>query len=176
MPEPYGRISELPRLVQRISNAYEDVLRRVRKSTLEELDADLKTVVDYAEANKAKASADIGAIESRARAYISGRRDEVANEDSCTRVDAIGKQAENWVTAQYEKIDSAVHAAAQRSINRAGVHMDVPRPAARPATLRCREVCPPSLLSSEEEVDAYVGRIKEALMDAVRTNGSVRLS
>jgi hypothetical protein len=176
MPEPYGRISELPRLVQHISNAYGDVLRKVRESTLEELNADLQTVIDYAEANKAKACTDIGMITSRARAYISGRREEVSNEDSCTRVDAISKQAENWVTAQYEKIDNAVQAAAQRSFDGAGVHEDAPQSATRPATLRCRDVCPPSLLSSEEEVCAYVGRIKEALMDAVRKNGSVRLS
>ena len=176
MPEPYGRISELPALVRHVSNAYDDVLREVRQSTTKELEADLKTVKEYAEANKSKARTDIGTIASRADVYITDKRDDVANEDSCTRVDAIGKQAENWVIAQYEKIDNAVQAATQRSLDKAGIHVQAPRPKRRPATLRCREVCPPSLLSSEEDVDAYVDKIKDALMDALRTNGSVRLS
>ena len=176
MAEPYGRIPELPELVRHVSNAYGDVLREVQRNTTLELDADLKTVREYAEANESKAHTDIGAIASRADVYISERRAEVANEDSCTRVDAIGKQAENWVTAQYEKIDNAVQAAVQRSLDNAGAHVQAPLSKSRPATLRCREVCPPSLLSSEGDVDAYVGRIRDALMAALQANGSVRLS
>ena len=176
LERPYGRVHELTDLCKAADSAYEEVVREMREAKLEQLASTVAEVEAYCESQKAKASAEIGAIARDARLYEKDKRLAIEHEGSCTKLDAIGSQVSAWAGQQYKKVDEAVRKAAQAIINKAGVKKVVmPKPQPKTKVLSRAAVCPTKLLDSEDAVDAYVDSIRKQLMDALRESGSVRL-
>ncbi|TJW09728.1 BREX system P-loop protein BrxC [Parvibacter caecicola] len=179
MDSPYGRVKDLSGLMAKVRSAHEAVLQRRRRALLDHWEEVQAELLDYAQ-QKGQAEAFTDAV----KRAVTQRKEDAAKADTINRIEALesqlGQYRDNTVVAIEEAVERhEAQAAAEASVAGAPSRpaSAAPAPAPQPKTkeLRRADVCPPTKLTSEADVDQYVEKIRHALLEALRENGAVRL-
>lgn len=194
-PRPYRRIAELTPAMKTITEAFDAVLDKRRRVVLDQvarIEADVKA---YAQGKEGVADVLKGLDQ-----QVLARRGEAQRASSPTDLDALSLRLTKLSTELYEKVDRAHDAweaqqeAKRLQAERAATRVErpegqkpvvvsrvpsAPAPASKPkdiVSLRASEVCPPKRLESDEEIDAYVERIRDTLKANLKGHDGIRLT
>ncbi|WP_251231669.1 BREX system P-loop protein BrxC [Adlercreutzia aquisgranensis] len=199
MDSPYKRIKDLPELMEKVRSVHGAALSQHRRELLDRIEEARVYLLGYVEERRAP-----GDFAGRIERDMTGRREDASKAASIVRLEAltaqVGKYRDDMVVAMDDALErqkaQAASAAAppsaptqvvpasqsgsapaasevRTSVARAAD--PAPQPIARTKVLRRSDVCPPTKLSNDQEVEDYVRRIREQLLSAVREYGSVRL-
>lgn len=190
MERPYNRIKDLSGLMATVRSAHEAVLQQRRRALLDRWETVQAELLDYAQ-QKGQTEAFADAV----KRSMAQRRDDAAKADTINRIEALesqlGQYRDNTVVAiddavERQEAEAAAAKAAPSAPQRPAVQaagapsrpasaMPAPAPQPKPKELRRADVCPPTKLTSEADVDEYVEKIRRALLEALRESGAVRL-
>ncbi len=149
--KPYRRISELPVLMQEIGSVYEGLLELKRSEVLAEVKAAM------GEIHQTAARTDRKALLEKADGDLAEKREAAGAAETLTELDAMRIRISNVRT---------------RYLHALMVEEGTSR---RCASLSRSALCHTATLESEEDVDAYLARVKEKLMNALSENGSLHV-
>lgn len=105
MAKPYARIPELSSLCKQVEEGYGKLVSTKRDDMLARLEAALEDAKEYAESERPGAKgleALLSASEREARA----RKSTILTANTCSSLDAMGVQIDNWKRSQLKKIDN----------------------------------------------------------------------
>ena len=162
--KPYRKIPSLTPLINDLKNAYEKVLTAGKHEVLDLMDSTLEQIEEYADGLDVDASQVIA----QAKEELARRKGQVHSAQSRTVLDTVRVQLDTWRKNQLAKIDKLI--APAQSPSGEAVEEEP-----RIRTVERARLCPPRLLSSEQEIDAYVGQIREKLLDALAGSDSVSI-
>lgn len=162
--KPYRKIPNLTPLINDLKNAYEKVLTAGKHDLLDLMDSTLEQIEEYADGLDVDASQVIA----QAKEELARRKGQVHSAQSRTVLDTVRVQLDTWRKNQLAKIDKLI-APAQSPAG------EVAEEEPRIKTIERARLCPPKLLSSEQEVDAYVEQVRKKLLDALAGSDSVSI-
>ena len=162
--KPYRKIPSLTPLINDLKNAYEKVLTAGKHEVLDLMDSTLEQIEEYADGLDVDASQVIA----QAKEELARRKGQVRSAQSRTFLDTVRVQLDTWRKNQLAKIDKLI-APAQSPAGEAAEEEP------RIKTIERARLCPPRLLSSEQEIDAYAGQTREKLLDALSGSDSVSI-
>ena len=140
MTKPYRRISELPELVQIVSDSYASLLTKKREEVKAEIQAAMGEIHQTADIRQAE-------IVQRADNALTEKRTATENADKLTNLDAMKIQIGNIRHQYLQKL--AV----------------VAEPDTDTVTVNRNTVCHTMKLKNEADIDEYLAEIKKILMD-----------
>lgn len=191
---PYGKVQQLPQLVQMVRDVHAGLLQRARQ----DMEARVAEAFDQVVGKAAEEG-----VEGRVSAGIKGQREALAAKiaacDLIADVTVLGNEVDAGASRAYLAVTEAVkrEQAAERARERAAQHPKAggaepaarvdPAPAfgtgaptaAEPALNVARvsrvAVLPPEVLTTAEEVNDYVERLRRALMQGLADHDAVQL-
>lgn len=172
-PEPYGRIKELSTLSSTVEAAHDAVVSSARNDLFDFVEAALAAIDAQAKGKK-----DSDAIVSDAVRSLASKREAASSADTVVGLEALRNQVAKVRDDAMAAIDEADERARQP---KATVTMPGAKDApAKPVAPQCKvlrrdEVCPSVKLTTAEDVEGYVARIREHLLEAIDECGAVRL-
>lgn len=171
-PKPYGRIPELVGLNKELETIHSDLVRVGREELLDAMTAAADEVRAYA--NDAEGEASQAAIANMDE-DLARRKGQAHEATTRAQLDAASVQLDTWRKNQLAKIDNAIKeaAASKPSVVQASTGEVVPSVSIH--AIERSELCPPKRLKSEQDVDAYVARIRQKLMDALSDGSAVSI-
>ena len=182
MGEPYSMIKNLNALNSKLAGELKSAADVKRANLLASIENAVSELERYA-GEEAKGCEDAaGSVLTAVRQAAAAKKNAAMTQKLCSQLDAQLKQLEAWVGQQYQKIDEAIaqarakEEAAKRGKVLTGAAPVVPKPmVSRPKVLHRSRVCPTKTMRTEEEVCEYVDKLRDALLDALRESGAVRL-
>ena len=178
---PYNSIHNLPALVSQIEGAYAKRVQAKQEDLAGQLEAAVAQVEAYAQSSGAEVP-QVGAIVTATRERATSWKDKVSRATACSDLDIMLAQISVWSKRQLSSIDRAVeqaHApvtpvkAPQDNPEAPTVHPVPPKPSIK--VVPHASALPPQVLHNEQEVDAYLARAKDQIMDALKDASGVRL-
>ena len=180
MEEPYDRIKDLGALNKAVQDSLRSAAAVKRDDLLRSIEDALAQVKEYAEAEGKGFETDVRPVVSQAEADCVAKRSNAHATQDCSQLDAQLSQLKTWEDQLVNKVDDVVAAARNRQRNGGGgtpgggEKPPVP-PAPKVKKLHRSRVCPTQTLHNEQEVDAYVSRLRDELLKALKETGAVRL-
>lgn len=171
MEKPYRRIQELPALVQAARKAYDRLVAAKHDDMLRQLQSSLDEIESYADREGSAAAAQVGHIVQEAKQAALAKRDSIHSAETCTKLDSISAQVDAWRVSQLARIDSAV-ASARATQNPptppdGKTPPDPVKPKRRTKVVNRAQALPSEVLRSEEDIDAYLAKVKGRLLEAL---------
>ena len=164
MEKPYKRISELPELVQRAGRAYDNLLDSKRDDVAENIRQCMEDVHQLAmEAKNA------GELLHQADDYFVSKRDASKEAKSLTELDAMIMQTLTYKNNICKRLEALI----------APVVPDKPDEPVQTRTIktvRRLDLCPVKRLQSREDIESYVGAIREKLMETLESCDAVQIN
>lgn len=198
MDAPYRQIQNLPGLMGTVRDAHGAVLSQHKRELMDRIAEARAYLLGYADERQAP-----GDFAGRIERDLTVRREEASKATSIVRLEALASQVGKYRDDMVVDIDEALErrkAQAEAAAAAAAAASAPAAPAARtgdfpPASevrtthvaaapaqprpktkeLRRSDVCPPTKLATDQDVEAYVQQIREKLLSAVHEYGSVRL-
>lgn len=169
--KPYRRIQELPALVQAARKAYDRLVAAKHDDMLRQLQSSLDEIESYADREGSAAAAQVGHIVQEAKQAALAKRDSIHSAETCTKLDSISAQVDAWRVSQLARIDSAV-ASARATQNPptppdGKTPPDPVKPKRRTKVVNRAQALPSEVLRSEEDIDAYLAKVKGRLLEAL---------
>lgn len=158
---PYRRIVELPTQAQKVRAAYERVntaRREQVEQTIVQARGDLHTLAG----DEPTLRGELTKIDER----LDRQREAALSAQSPTLMDAIITQILTYKDGECRRLEQLL--AAKRG--------DSPAPRLRIRTLRRYDMLPQKRLASEQEIDEYVGALRERLMQELRGNDAIQMN
>ena len=193
-PRPYSHISELAPAMKAVNAAYDALLDERKRSLMDQIAAIEAGVDAYAQGKEGTERA-----VSQAHEHVLTQRGAVQRAASLTDLDALSLRLEQLRGKLFEQVDHAHDAweaeqerkrreterartVVERPVGENPVKVSVapvaPPPAPKPkdvVDLSTSLVCLPERLESDEEIDAYVDRIRQTLKSRLRGHDAIRL-
>ena len=150
--KPYKRISELPNLMQSVNIAYNALLDIKKNEVASEIQAAM------AEIHQSATRTEQREIVSKADNALAAKREAAKNAETMTELDAMKAQISN-IRSQYLRALMVEDTTKDTKI----------------ATLSRGAVCYTAKLSSEAEIDDYLARVKEKLLQELENNDTIHI-
>lgn len=164
---PYRLVSNLPALTDAIMSAHADALSKRKAQLLERIDSVKENIAGYA-ASASEASYDASSLDQA----LLRKKSSVADAATLTKLAALDSQLDDFQDREFARID----AAAAPEPDDSGEGDPAGSMSARKAKeLRRSDVCSRKVLSTEDQIDAYVEAIRQKLLAALHEAGSVKL-
>ena len=160
--EPYGKIKELPGLMQEIKSVYDQLLER-KKAEVKSIIIQSKGDLHASAGSGREANTEVR----RADSHLDEFEQRVEEARSLTVLDAMITQVLNYKNLAYEIINEAVN----RSLAVKDEIMGQTKPF-RLKQLRRYDTFPIKRLTSHEDIDSYLDDIREKLYNTLDTNGN----
>ena len=165
MEKPYKRIGELPDLVRKAGLAYENLLELKRGEVAEHIRQCMEDVHQLATEAR-----DAGSLLRQADDYFVSKRDAAKVAKSLTELDAMLTQPLNYQNNICQRLEALIVLATPDKPDEQG---QKPRTI---KTVRRLDLCPVKRLQSKEDIDRYVGAIREKLMETLESCDGVQIN
>ena len=169
MPKPYGRIGELPELMQKVKTAYAALLDMKREEVNENIRQCMQDVHQLA--GEAR---DAGTLLRQADDHFAAKREEVKTASSLTDLDAMSMQLLSYKDTICRRME-ALHDTPQPNPSAQGGDAPVPR-RLNIKTMRRYDLCSIKRLNSKEDIDHYIESIREKLYRALENSDGVQIN
>ena len=150
MPSPYNKISELPNLMQDVTKIYNGLLELKKQEVLADIQSAMAELHQTATVKQSD-------ILEKADSALTAKRDAVKYSETITSLDAMKIQIAN-LRQQYLKALVVVE-----------------EPDVKTLTLNRASICFSAKLESEKDVDNYLAKLKEKLMQSLDENDVVQI-
>lgn len=164
LPTPYKRISELPNNIQSIHTAYQSILDAKRK------DLDVYLASAYGDVNGLDEAEDQIELVGQARDAIYAKEDDIKRASTCTQLDALKAQIDSVKNIYIQKILSNASKTKLKPVSNDGSQPEI-----RIKQVHRNIVAKAKLISSQEDIDAYVADIKQQLEKYLNDNDQVQI-
>ena len=164
MPKPYGRIKELPDLMQSIKTAYGVLLTQKKEEVLgivQQCMGDVHTLAGVG----SKANDEVKRSDDRFKEY----KKKITAAKSLTVLDAMITQLLNYKDQVCKRIETILHHTPPEPGG------EKPQPQ-KIAQVRRYDVFPVKRLTSREDVDSYVEDIRKKLYDTLEANDGIQIN
>ena len=169
MPKPYGRIGELPELMQKVKTSYAALLDMKREEVNENIRQCMQDVHQLA--GEAR---DAGTLLHQADDHFAAKREEVKTASSLTDLDAMSMQLLSYKDTICRRME-ALHDTPQS--NPSAQSGDAPAPRRlNIKTMRRYDLCAIKRLNSKEDIDHYIESIREKLYRALENSDGVQIN
>lgn len=169
MPKPYGRIGELPELMQKVKTSYAALLDMKREEVNENIRQCMQDVHQLA--GEAR---DAGTLLHQADDHFAVKREEVKTASSLTDLDAMSMQLLSYKDTICRRME-ALHDTPQS--NPSAQSGDAPAPRRlNIKTMRRYDLCAIKRLNSKEDIDQYIESIREKLYRALENSDGVQIN
>lgn len=169
MSKPYGRIGELPELMQKVKTAYAALLDMKREEVNENIRQCMQDVHQLA--GEAR---DAGTLLHQADAHFAAKREEVKTASSLTDLDAMSMQLLSYKDTVCRRME-ALHDTPQPNPSAQGGDTPAPR-RLNIKTMRRYDLCSIKRLNSKEDIDQYIESIREKLYRAMENSDGVQIN
>lgn len=169
MPKPYGRIGELPELMQKVKTAYATLLDMKREEVNENIRQCMQDVHQLA--GEAR---DAGTLLRQADDHFAAKREEVKTALSLTDLDAMSMQLLSYKDTICRRME-ALHDTPQPNPSAQGGDAPAPR-RLNIKTMRRYDLCSIKRLNSKEDIDQYIESIREKLYRALENSDGVQIN
>ena len=150
MPSTYNKISELPNLMQDVTKIYNGLLELKKQEVLADIQSAMAELHQTATVKQSD-------ILEKADSALTAKRDAVKYSETITSLDAMKIQIAN-IRQQYLKALVVVE-----------------EPDVKTLTLNRASICFSAKLESEKDVDNYLAKLKEKLMQSLDENDVVQI-
>ena len=165
MQKPYGRIKDLPDLMQGIKTAYGTLLEQKKEEVYGIITLCMGDVHTLAGVGS-KASDEVRKADERFNEY----KQKVAEATSLTVLDAMITQLQNYKDQVCKRIESILHDVAPQIPGGEKPKLQ------KIAHVRRYEVFPVKRLTSRDEVDSYLESIRKKLYDTLEANDAIQIN
>jgi hypothetical protein len=165
MPKPYGRIKDLPDLMQSIQAAYSVLLEQKKEEVRGIITLCMGDVHTLAGIG-GKAKDEVEKSDKRFTEY----KQKVADATSLTALDAMITQLQNYKDQVCKRVEAIL--SAEPPLNKAGG--EKPKPP-KVNQVRRYDVFPVKRLTSREDVDRYLDTIRQKLYDALQDHDGIQI-
>ena len=169
MPKPYGRIGELPELMQKVKTAYAALLDMKREEVNENIRQCMQDVHQLA--GEAR---DAGTLLRQADDHFAAKREEVKTASSLTDLDAMSMQLLSYKDTICRRME-ALHDTPQPNPSAQGGDSPAPH-RLNIKTMRRYDLCSIKRLNSKEDIDHYIESIREKLYRALENSDGVQIN
>ena len=169
MPKPYGRIGELPELMQKVKTAYAALLDMKREEVNENIRQCMQDVHQLA--GEAR---DAGTLLHQADDHFAAKREEGKTASSLTDLDAMSMQLLSYKDTVCRRME-ALHDTPQPNPSAQGGDAPAPR-RLNIKTMRRYDLCAIKRLNSKEDIDQYIENIREKLYRALENSDGVQIN
>lgn len=169
MPKPYGRIGELPELMQKVKTSYAALLDMKREEVNENIRQCMQDVHQLA--GEAR---DAGTLLHQADDHFAAKREEVKTASSLTDLDAMSMQLLSYKDTVCRRME-ALHDTPQPNPSAQGGDAPAPR-RLNIKTMRRYDLCSIKRLNSKEDIDQYIENIREKLYCALENSDGVQIN
>ena len=169
MSKPYGRIGELPELMQKVKTAYAILLDMKREEVNENIRQCMQDVHQLA--GEAR---DAGTLLRQADDHFAAKREEVKTASSLTDLDAMSMQLLSYKDTICRRME-ALHDTPQPNPSAQGGDAPAPR-RLNIKTMRRYDLCSIKRLNSKEDIDQYIESIREKLYRALENSDGVQIN
>lgn len=169
MSKPYGRIGELPELMQKVKIAYAALLDMKREEVNENIRQCMQDVHQLA--GEAR---DAGTLLRQADDHFAAKREEVKTASSLTDLDAMSMQLLSYKDTICRRME-ALHDTPQPNPSAQGGDAPVPR-RLNIKTMRRYDLCSIKRLNSKEDIDQYIESIRDKLYRALENSDGVQIN
>ena len=149
--KPYKRISELPTLIQEIKDVYTSLLDLKKSEVIAEIQAAMGEIHQNATRTEQKP------IVTKADSALAEKREAAKSAETLTELDAMKIQIAN-IRSQYLR-----------------ALMIEDKPDTKTVSISRSAVCYTAKLENESDIDAYLARVKERLMETLADNDVVHI-
>ena len=149
--KPYKRISDLPTLIQEIKDVYTALLDLKKSEVLAEIQAAMGEIHQNATRTEQKP------IVAKADSALAEKREAAKSAETLTELDAMKIQISN-IRSQYLR-----------------TLMIEDKPNTKTVSISRSAVCYTAKLESESDIDTYLARVKEKLMETLEDNDAVHI-
>lgn len=169
MSKPYGRIGELPELMQKVKTAYAALLDMKREEVNENIRQCMQDVHQLAgEARDAET------LLRQADDHFAAKREEVKTASSLTDLDAMSMQLLSYKDTICRRME-ALHDTPQPNPSAQGGDSPAPH-RLNIKTMRRYDLCSIKRLNSKEDIDHYIESIREKLYRALENSDGVQIN
>lgn len=169
MSKPYGRIGELPELMQKVKTAYAILLDMKREEVNENIRQCMQDVHQLA--GEAR---DAGTLLRQADDHFAAKREEVKTASSLTDLDAMSMQLLSYKDTICRRME-ALHDTPQPNPSAQGGDSPAPH-RLNIKTMRRYDLCSIKRLNSKEDIDHYIESIREKLYRALENSDGVQIN
>lgn len=169
MSKPYGRIGELPELMQKVKTAYATLLDMKREEVNENIRQCMQDVHQLA--GEAR---DAGTLLRQADDHFAAKREEVKTASSLTDLDAMSMQLLSYKDTICRRME-ALHDTSQPNPSAQGGDSPAPH-RLNIKTMRRYDLCSIKRLNSKEDIDHYIESIREKLYRALENSDGVQIN
>ena len=169
MSKPYGRIGELPELMQKVKTAYATLLDMKREEVNENIRQCMQDVHQLA--GEAR---DAGTLLRQADDHFAAKREEVKTASSLTDLDAMSMQLLSYKDTICRRME-ALHDTPQPNPSAQGGDSPAPH-RLNIKTMRRYDLCSIKRLNSKEDIDHYIESIREKLYRALENSDGVQIN
>lgn len=169
MPKPYGRIGELPELMQKVKTSYAALLDMKREEVNENIRQCMQDVHQLA--GEAR---DAGTLLRQADDHFAAKREEVKTASSLTDLDAMSMQLLSYKDTICRRME-ALHDTPQPNPSAQGGNSPAPH-RLNIKTMRRYDLCSIKRLNSKEDIDQYIESIREKLYRALENSDGVQIN
>ena len=169
MPKPYGRIGELPELMQKVKTAYATLLDMKREEVNENIRQCMQDVHQLA--GEAR---DAGTLLRQADDHFAAKREEVKTASSLTDLDAMSMQLLSYKDTICRRME-ALHDTPQPNPSAQGSDSPAPH-RLNIKTMRRYDLCSIKRLNSKEDIDQYIESIRVKLYRALENSDGVQIN
>lgn len=169
MSKPYGRIGELPELMQKVKTAYATLLDMKHEEVNENIRQCMQDVHQLA--GEAR---DAGTLLRQADDHFAAKREEVKTASSLTDLDAMSMQLLSYKDTICRRME-ALHDTSQPNPSAQGGDSPAPH-RLNIKTMRRYDLCSIKRLNSKEDIDHYIESIREKLYRALENSDGVQIN
>jgi hypothetical protein len=162
---PSGMLKNAEALIRTVEGVKMALVDKHRKQAIEDIDDQISKV--QLELNEAKASSDLSdqcllPLESLGR--------QVESHTSIAHIDQAPGAAVELADDAFRRIEAAV-----QQTPKSGVHDDTAKPYVKRRVVKAAALAPQNLLATQEDVDAYLGKLRHALEAAIEAGERVEI-
>lgn len=169
MPKPYGRIGELPELMQKVKTSYAALLDMKREEVNENIRQCMQDVHQLA--GEAR---DADTLLHQADDHFAAKREEVKTASSLTDLDAMSMQLLSYKDTVCRRME-ALHDTPQPNPSAQGGDSPAPH-RLNIKTMRRYDLCAIKRLNSKEDIDQYIESIRDKLYRALENSDGVQIN
>lgn len=164
-PAPYGMVKDAESLIQTAEGVNAALVQEHRRKALEEIEVQIRKA--QVELDDAKASSD---LRNQCLHPLQSLKRQVESQSSIAHIDQAPNAAVEMADEAFRKIEAAAEQAPKR-----GVGDDTPKPYVKRRVVKAAALAPKALLETEEDVDAYLSKLRQALESAINSNERVEI-
>jgi hypothetical protein len=172
-PFDYGRIPELPGLMEKVKTTHDQMVGNRRNELLESIRQCLSAIHEAAGVHRASLD-----ISRAADEYYTDKKNRIMNENGLTVMDGLESQMWKYRDNILERIH-AVQEPEQKDKNETKEKGAGYGTTPKPKTIRSvprQSVFPGSVIRSEEEIDSYVNHVRETMQQLLKDHGGFRIN